>query len=175
VPITVHRLANIGVLEGVRDESDLEDDESGSSDELTARKSIANRGGVNYADVLNQICKETLEKTLTTLNNGIANEANAARRTEWTRKRKAVEAYGAELEGRLFDMSEMLDNNSMLGGKVKKAKKMMMDLRQKVLELRRRRQDLAIRMDAVRRHHHEEETAKMVCHSQSDAMILSNF
>ncbi|KAL4998197.1 hypothetical protein BDV10DRAFT_74597 [Aspergillus recurvatus] len=163
VPVTVHRLANAASLGGEPLESSDEDDASSPND-LTNKQvnKLPSRGGVNPADVLAQICRETLEKTLTTLKTGIENEANATRRAEWTLRRKAVEAFGAELEGRLFDLSEMLDSNFMLSAKVKKAKRNMLDLRARLDHVRREREAVALRMDAVRREHAREEQAGMV-------------
>ncbi|KAL4804770.1 hypothetical protein BDV18DRAFT_161858 [Aspergillus unguis] len=162
VPVTVHRLANAASLGGAPVESASED-EAESPDEIAERQptKLPSRGGVNPADVLAQICRETLEKTLTTLKNGIANEVNTARRAEWTLRRKAVEAFGTELEGRLFDLSEMLDSNFMLSAKVKKAKRNMMDLRSRLDHVRREREAVALKMDAVRREHSKEEHAGM--------------
>jgi hypothetical protein len=142
-------------------DSPVEDGES--ADELATRgkTKLPKRGGVNPADVLSQICRETLEKTLTTLKNGIANETNPARRAEWTRKKKAVEAYETELEGRLFELSEMLDSNFVLSVQLKKAKREMMDLRGRLYQVRKERETVALRMDAVRRKHAEEESARM--------------
>lgn len=157
VPVTVHRLANIEALSAVPDSS-----ESADEAEESTVKDLSGRSGVNAADVLSQICRETLDKTLTTLKNGIANESNQARRAEWTRKRKAVEAFGAELEGRLFEMSEMLDSNFSLSAQLKKAKRKMADMRSRLLHIRRQREEVALRMDEVRRKHTEDENAKMV-------------
>ncbi|KAF4177354.1 hypothetical protein CNMCM8694_003200 [Aspergillus lentulus] len=163
VPVTVHRLVNVASLApgASGPESPVEDGES--ADELSTRgkTKLPKRGGVNPADVLSQICRETLEKTLTTLKNGIANETNPARRAEWTRKKKAVEAYETELEGRLFELSEMLDSNFVLGVQLKKAKREMMDLRGRLYQVRKKREAVALRMDAVRRKHAEEESARM--------------
>jgi len=165
VPVTVHRIANATSLSGAPIEAQsASEDEAGSADEASTKQTgkLPTRGGVNPADVLAQICRETLEKTLTTLKNGIDNEANAARRQEWTLRRKAVEAFGAELEGRLFELSEMLDSNFMLGVKVKKAKRNMMDLRARLDQVRREREGVALRMDAVRREHMIREESRMV-------------
>lgn len=115
--------------------------------------------------MLSQICRETLEKTLATLKTGIANETNATRRAEWTRKRKAVEAFGSELDGRLLDLSEMLDSNFVLGVQLKKSKREMLDLRSQLYDIRKEREDVALQMDAVRAKHMEEENAKSVCSS----------
>lgn len=164
VPVTIHRLANVSAL-GAEDASVGPDEEGDNSgDELFARQKtkLPNRGGVNPADVLGQICRETLEKTLATLKNGIANEANQNKRAEWTRKRKAVEAFGSELDGRLLDLSEMLDSNFVLGVQLKKAKRDMMDLRGHLYRVRKERESVALQMDAVRAKHMEEESAKSV-------------
>ncbi|KAL3494952.1 hypothetical protein BJX62DRAFT_21302 [Aspergillus germanicus] len=164
VPVTVHRIVNATSLGGqpIQDESASGEDAE-APDESASRQmdKLPTRGGVNAADVLAQICRETLEKTLTTLKNGIDNEANAARRQEWTLRRKAVEAFGTELEGRLFELSEMLDSNFMLGVKVKKAKRNMMDLRARLDQVRREREAIALRTDAVRREHMIAEESRM--------------
>lgn len=165
VPVTVHRLANASALGAMYADADGSgDEEEESADELSSRQKtkLPNRGGVNPADVLSQICRETLEKTLTTLKNGIANETNPTRRAEWTRKRKAVEAFSSELDGRLLDLSEMLDSNFVLGVQLKKAKREMMDLRSHLYQVRHERESIALQMDAVRAKHMEEENAKTV-------------
>ncbi|KAH3252655.1 hypothetical protein KXW57_000397 [Aspergillus fumigatus] len=163
VPVTVHRLVNVASLAPGPSGPDSPVEDGDSADELAARgkTKLPRRGGVNPADVLSQICRETLEKTLTTLKNGIANETNPARRAEWTRKKKAVEAYETELEGRLFELSEMLDSNFVLGVQLKKAKREMMDLRGRLYQIRKEREAVALRMDAVRSKHAEEESARM--------------
>lgn len=164
VPVTVHRLANLASLGGIPGSDSDSDGSSESADELSTRQKTKHpsRGGVNQADVLNQICRETLEKTLTTLKNGIANESNATRKAEWTRKKKAVEAFGTELEGRLFEMSEMLDSNFVLGVKLRRAKSEMMEMRSRLYHVRREREAIAVRMDDVRRKFVEEERARIV-------------
>ncbi|KAJ5163078.1 uncharacterized protein N7500_004908 [Penicillium coprophilum] len=161
VPVTVYRLANVNSLGGITSTADGSEDEE-SADELTTHQKakIPNRGGVNPADVLSQICRETLEKTLNTLKDGIANEANATRRAEWSRKRKAVEVFGSELESRLMDLSGILDSNFVLGVQLKKTKREMMDLRNHLYRVRRERENIALQMDSVRSRHIEEEKAK---------------
>lgn len=176
VPITIHRLANVAALDSrTADDSDgasSDEQASGDDEQSLRKKNFPQRGGVNPADVLSQICSETIEKTLARLKIGIENESNQTRRSEWTRKRKAVEAYGAELEGRLFEMSEMLDSNFVLGVKLKKAKREMTDMRNRLLEVRQRRQEVALRMDEVRRKHSAEEEMKMVCPSSSSLDLI---
>ncbi|KAI2709621.1 hypothetical protein CBS147318_9010 [Penicillium roqueforti] len=161
VPVTVYRLANVNSLGGATSTADGSGDEEESADELTTHQKakIPNRGGVNPADVLSQICRETLEKTLNTLKDGIANEQNTTRRAEWSRKRKAVEVFGSELESRLMDLSGILDSNFVLGVQLKKTKREMMDLRSHLYRVRRERENIALQMDAVRSRHIEQEKA----------------
>ncbi|PCH03418.1 Hypothetical protein PENO1_032660 [Penicillium occitanis (nom. inval.)] len=161
VAITVHRLANTHILDHAA--SDPSDDEQDSTDELEAvGKKFPSRNGVNAADVLCQICKEILDKHLTTLDTNIASDAaNQAKRSEYARQRKAIEAYGTQLEGRLFELSELLDSNFSLGVQLKKAKREAAEMRNRLLEVRQQRHEITLRMDAVRRKHGEEENAKM--------------
>jgi chromosome segregation ATPase len=132
-------------------------------DELDTRKTFPRRAGVNAADVLAQICQEIVEKHLTGLANSVANESNQTKRGEAGRQRKAVEAYGSQLQGRLFELSELLESNFALGVKLKKAKRETTEMRNRLLEARRQRHEVALRMDAVRQKHSAEESAKMVC------------
>ena len=172
IPVTIHRLANVATL-GDAGSAGASDGE-GSGDELSTRQKtkLPSRGGVNAADVLSQICRETLEKTVATLSTGIANEGNASRRSEWMHKRKAVEAYGSELEGRLLELSDMLDSNFTLGTQLRRAKREMVDMRGRLYHLRAQREDVALRMDAVRKKHSEEEKANTVSLSLSLSLCL---
>ncbi|KAJ5492778.1 hypothetical protein N7539_001524 [Penicillium diatomitis] len=156
VPVTVHRLVNVGALNA------LDADAEGSPEDglSSAKAKLPTRGGVNAADVLGQICRETLEKTLEKLKAGIENETNAHKRAEWSRKRKAVEEFGSELDSRLMDISEVLESNFVLGMQLKKTKRDVMDLRNYLYQVRKERESIAIQMDAVRAKHMDEEKAQ---------------
>ncbi|CRG90015.1 Zinc finger CCCH domain-containing protein 13 [Talaromyces islandicus] len=154
VAITVHRLADTRAL-------DTNSDASDETDGLDTRKTFPRRAGVNAADVLAQICQEIVDKHLTGLSNSVANESNQAKRSEAGRQRKAVEAYNNQLQERLFELSELLESNFALGVKLKKAKRETTEMRNRLLEVRRQRHEVALRMDAVRQKHSAEESAKM--------------
>ncbi|KAF3480627.1 AT hook domain-containing protein [Arthroderma uncinatum] len=167
VPVLVHRLANTSALHELSDEADStrsspEDGRQPSPNETSSHHpQILSRSGVNAADVLSQICRETLEKTISTLESAIERESNRARQVEWTRKRKAVEAFGSELDGRLFEMSELLDSNFILAMRLKKEKKEVFTLRNQLMDLRKEREEIALRADEVRRRYSADENAKI--------------
>ncbi|EFR04472.1 hypothetical protein MGYG_07480 [Nannizzia gypsea CBS 118893] len=166
VPVRVHRLANTSALQEWSDEETSTRSTPADGRQPSPQNSslhplqIPSRSGVNAADVLSQICRETLEKTLSTLESAIERESNRARQVEWTRKRKAVEAFGAELEGRLFEMSELLDSNYVLAMRLKKEKREVLALRNQLMDIRKEREEIAIQADEVRRRFSADESAK---------------
>ncbi|KAK2845245.1 hypothetical protein FQN49_005914, partial [Arthroderma sp. PD_2] len=166
VPVLVHRLDNTSALHELSGEADsarsspVDGRHPSPNEPPSHHPPILSRSGVNAADVLSQICRETLEKTISTLESAIERESNRARQVEWTRKRKAVEAFGSELEGRLFEMSELLDSNYVLAMRLKKEKKEVLALRNQLMDLRKEREEIAIRADEVRRRFSADESAK---------------
>ncbi|EFE35251.1 uncharacterized protein ARB_06208 [Trichophyton benhamiae CBS 112371] len=166
VPVRVHRLPKISALQ---EWSDAEEStrstpadvrEPASVNPSLRPPQIPSRSGMNAADVLSQICRETLEKTLSTLDSAIERESNRTRQVEWTRKRKVVEAFGTELEGRLFEMSELLDSNYVLAMRLRKEKKEVLALRNQLMDIRKERDEIALQADEVRRRFSADESAK---------------
>ena len=94
IPITVHRLSHVGALVYEDDDQDI----------LAGPAPFPKKTGVNAIDVLSQICREMIAKSIDTLQRGAQNEGQEGRKAEWKRKRKAVEMFGDELDGRLFQM-----------------------------------------------------------------------
>ncbi|KAI9767102.1 MAG: hypothetical protein M1840_005891 [Geoglossum simile] len=115
----------------------------------------SNRSGVNAVDVLSQICRELITGSVEKLQQGAEQEDDNVRLREWKRKRKAIETFGEELEERLFEMTEALDYNHVLTLKLRKANKEKYSLREKLLQVRREREVMALRMDEARRKHEE--------------------
>ncbi|EEP77486.1 predicted protein [Uncinocarpus reesii 1704] len=160
IPVTVHRLCNISALENVSEGSDISDTEQAVPDKAQSRQKHSTRGGINAADVLNQICQETLEKTLSTLQKNIEQESNVGRASEWKRKCKVVQEFGSELENSLFGISELLESNFVLAARVKREKKEMLSLRHQLISLRKEREDVALRIDDVRSKYADDESAR---------------
>ncbi|KAI9768053.1 MAG: hypothetical protein M1839_004213 [Geoglossum umbratile] len=144
VPILVHRLS-----------THHSGDYDGEDAVFNPNPPNSNRAGVNAVDVLSQICRELIAGSVEKLRQGAEQEDDDTRLREWNRKRKAVEAFGEELEERLFDMTEVLDYNYILTVKLRKANKEKFSLRERLLQVRQAREVMALRMDQIRRKHEE--------------------
>jgi len=142
IPITVHRLSRPLPT----------DYSSADEDILAATNPFPTRGGVNAIDVLSQICREMVAKAAETLKLGEIRERGERKRVE-IRKRKAVEMFGEELDARLFQMTEALDNNYALTIRLRQANKEKVAKREELLETKRLREEVAIEMDEVRAKH----------------------
>lgn len=176
VPVTVHRLTTTRPRTGASSSSSQSDDDgatsgSGSDDELTLPSTTASarQPGVNPADVLSQICRETLTNALSTLDESITaergrarapddddnrnnNKAAAARRrvAEWAAKRATVRLFATELDSRLFAVSEILDANAVAGARLRRARKVLGTERARLVEVRRARRKVAEEMEEAR-------------------------
>ena len=153
VPIVVHRL---------RVPAHANDGEESENDEL-AKPKFVRRGGVNAVDVLSQICRELVNKAALLMHRDESQENNDKRRSEWRRKRKVIEAFGEEFDSRCFALTEALDNNYALTIRVRQNNKKKHELREQLLNVRREREKIALKMDAIRVKHEEGMTAAQVC------------
>ena len=87
IPITTHLLSKI-----------LGDDEE---DDLAGPDPFPAKVGVNALDVLGQICREMIAKTMDEAAN---NRQSSGPRAEWRRRRKAIEMFWDELDSEIFQM-----------------------------------------------------------------------
>ena len=94
VPVTVHRISHIHRLNFI----------DGEDDDLAGPPTLPKKSTVNAIDVLSQLCREMIGKTVEDMRKGAENERREERKAEWKRKRKAVQMFGDELDGRLFQM-----------------------------------------------------------------------
>ncbi|EFW15834.1 conserved hypothetical protein [Coccidioides posadasii str. Silveira] len=171
IPVTVHRICNISALEDMlSDKSNVSDDEHSGSHNATRDHKYLNRGGINAADVLSQICQETLEKTISTLQTNIDRELNTTRANEWKRKCKVVQDFRSELENSLFGISELLESNLALAARLKRDKKEVLNLRHRLLSLRKEREEIALRIDNVRNKYADDESERMVQDSLNNSI-----
>ncbi|MCJ1245208.1 hypothetical protein MMC30_002409 [Trapelia coarctata] len=150
IPITVHRLSR----------PQPTDYSSADEDILAAVNPFPKRSGVNAIDVLSQICREMVAKAAETLKLGEAKERGERKKVE-ARKRNAVEMFGEELDERLFQMTEALDNNYALTIRLRQANKEKVAKREELLEIKRLREEVAIEIDEVRaKHEHDTKIAQ---------------
>ncbi|EOD46694.1 putative at hook motif protein [Neofusicoccum parvum UCRNP2] len=110
---------------------------------------------VNAVDILAQITSELTTRMSTALLQQAADvgTADKPRRAELTRRARTVEAFATELADRLFELTEAVDAGEALRARAKAAAKEKVALRAEFLGIRKERDEVALRMDAVRRAH----------------------
>ena len=99
--------------------------------------------------ILSQMTRELLSKTTTSLTSLAS--ANPSQRSVLQRRKKAVEAYGAELETRLIQLSRAVGENEVLRRRVRERGKEERELRRKVAEVEEERERVRVRREEVRR------------------------
>ncbi|KAI1649995.1 uncharacterized protein F4817DRAFT_301495 [Daldinia loculata] len=128
-----------------------EDDTNG--DILNADIPFSNRGGVNVIDVLSQVCDEVVESSLETLHEAAVNAKNSATKKEFRTKLRALEAFKEELRTRLLEHTIALDTMHALKKRVRSVQKDKLTLRTEIMRIRAEREQVALKMDAVRMRH----------------------
>ena len=151
IQVTIHRLSHVHRLNF----------NPTIDDPLSGPGAFPRKKTPNAIDVLAQICREIIGKTLSTVKNSLKTQSgssggNTARQAQLKRKRDAIETYGDELDGRLFQMTVALDHNYALGVKLRSAKRKKDALREEVLDMRRRRGEVEVQIDEVRAKHESE-------------------
>ena len=151
-PILTHRMANMFALPTISEEQEEHAEDDGDHDihSTSLEDKFSQRIAPNAVDVLAQICRETIESVLTKLG-----ESSSEGRVLVQRKRSAIEAFGATLDSRLFDMSAAVEHRLTLEVRAKRARKEKSDLQAQWLEIRRQREEVALKCDEVRRRHDE--------------------
>ncbi|KIW72603.1 hypothetical protein PV04_00785 [Phialophora macrospora] len=145
-PILTHRLTNISRLPTISEQ----DEEVFPSGDISLDSTTA-RSQPNAVDVLAQICRETISNMI----ERVAGSAQTLSKATARNKRTALEAFRKDLDDELFAMSEAVENRTNLEARVRKSKREKAALQSEYLELRREREQIALRCDAVRRQHWE--------------------
>ncbi|KEF51424.1 uncharacterized protein A1O9_12573 [Exophiala aquamarina CBS 119918] len=148
-PILTHRLTNIPTLPTINEENDhqsqIVDDERPTLD------LPAERPQPNVVDVLAQICRETIANLLKNMSQNV----QRSERTPVKIKQAALEAFGEDLDEELFQMSAALENRIDLEARVRKSKREKSSLQAEYIEIRKQREQIALKCDSVRRRHWE--------------------
>ena len=98
------------------------------------------------------MCREVVAKTVDDL--ATSDQTSTAGRK---RKRTALQAFGDDLDSRLFEMSAAVEDRLDLESRSRKVKREKADLQSRWIEVRRQREQVALRCDRVRREHWEDE------------------
>lgn len=150
-PILTHRMTNFGALPTIQEEVGS-DEGADVNDEVNPY--AVDRPAPNAVDVLAQICRESIAKAAEQTD---GNSASSTSRAELRRKRIALEAFGKNLDDRLFEMSAAVENRIALESRVRKINREKADLQARWIEVRRQREQIALRCDQVRRQHWDDE------------------
>lgn len=151
-PIITQRLQGFDTLPTIEEhgESELESEEElARESELRA---ALDRPHPNAVDVLGQYCRETVQSAVDRLKEG-----PASNRSERKRKQAALEAVGQDLNDQFIDMSAAVENRIQLSRRARKAKKTKAELQSRWLEIRRQREDIALKCDEVRQQNWQRE------------------
>ncbi|KAF2501862.1 hypothetical protein BU16DRAFT_211027 [Lophium mytilinum] len=111
--------------------------------------------GVSCGDVLAQITEELLDSRILDLNEKALDIPDSQRNERATLKRKrgAIQNFNSALSDQLLSLREALDTGSALRSRQKDAGKEKIKLRGDFLEIRRQREELALKMDEARAVH----------------------
>ncbi|KAI1809877.1 hypothetical protein GGS20DRAFT_569997 [Poronia punctata] len=131
----------------LRNESDTEEDI------LNAEMPFTDHKSPNVVDVVLQMCEESIEKYLSTLHDEATRAEGAADRKMFRTKLRVLEAFQEELRTRLQAQTIALDNLRTLKKRVRAAQKEKILLRNEILRIRAEREQVALKMDAVRSRH----------------------
>jgi hypothetical protein len=141
----------------------LDEDDPEAEDVLNTEIPFANRGGVNAVDVLAQICEELINRSLHRLHDTFDRAQDASTKKELRVKLRALEAFQEELRTRFLEQTIALDAIFILKKRVREAQKTKLQLRERIMQIRAEREQVALRMDAVRMKHEEDGKEALVC------------
>ncbi|KAF5972631.1 hypothetical protein FBULB1_8653 [Fusarium bulbicola] len=112
--------------------------------------------GVTAVDVFAQACLEVIDGTVAKLFETLQNTEEKDKKKECRIKIRALEAYKEELTSRLLQLSIHLMDWQSLRKRVRLVQREKLSLREEILRLKAEREQVALKMDAVRIKHEED-------------------
>ncbi|KAF5623074.1 hypothetical protein F52700_10387 [Fusarium sp. NRRL 52700] len=112
--------------------------------------------GVTAVDVFAQACLEVIDGTVARLFEALQNTEEKDKKKECRIKIRALEAYKEELTSRLLQLSIHLMDWQSLRKRVRLVQREKLSLREEILRLKAEREQVALKMDAVRIKHEED-------------------
>ena len=154
IPIIVHRMTNRDALPTIREETSHSiNSDNEEEDEVARDRKRPKPSSPNAVDVVAQLCRETIESRLLNL----TDSSTSTSRSTLTHKRNAISTFGSNLDTRLLDLSQTLDSHHTLLARLKQSKRLRSDLQNEWLDLRKQREEIALRSDDIRRRNTEAE------------------
>ncbi|KAI1034693.1 hypothetical protein LB504_004515 [Fusarium proliferatum] len=146
IEITVQRFVNVKkFINGDDDEED----------QLAADLPFTTTG-VTAVDVFAQACLEVIDGTVAKLLETLQSTEEKDKKKECRIKIRALEAYKEELTSRLLQLSIHLMDWQSLRKRVRLVQREKLSLREEILRLKAEREQVALKMDAVRIKHEED-------------------
>lgn len=128
-------------------------DNDADEDVLNAEIPFTDHKSPNVIDVVLQMCEESLEKYLSALHEEASQADGQASRRIYRIKLRTVEAFQEELRTQLQTQTIALDNLRTLKKRVRAAQKEKLTLRNEILRIRAEREQVGLKLDAVRMRH----------------------
>ncbi|CAI6090411.1 unnamed protein product [Clonostachys chloroleuca] len=147
IEVTVQRFVNF------RKRRRNDDEEADDIDPLQLDIPFANSSRENAVDVFAQVCEEVIGNTLSQFEQHAQNAPDVAKKKEFRIKIRAVEAYREVLKSRLLQHAIHLNHWHSLRKRVRQTQKEKLALREEILRIKGEREQVALRMDAVRAKH----------------------
>lgn len=141
----------------------LDEDDPEAEDILNTEIPFASRSGVNAVDVLAQVCEELINNGHHKLQDTFDQAQGAVTKKELRVKLRALEAFQEEMRTRFLEQTIALDALYALRKRVREAQKSKVHLRERIIQIRAEREQVALRMDAVRTKHEEDGKEALVC------------
>lgn len=128
-------------------------DNDPDEDALNAEIPFTDHKSPNVIDVVLQMCEESVEKYLSALHEEAGEADGPASRKIYRIKLRTVEAFQEELRTQLQTQTIALDNLRTLKKRVRAAQKEKISLRNEILRIRAEREQVGLKLDAVRMRH----------------------
>ncbi|KAH0492370.1 hypothetical protein TgHK011_007328 [Trichoderma gracile] len=160
IEITVQRFVNL------KKRGKEDDDE----DPLQSEMAFVNHGGESVIDVFAQVCDEVISSTLEKFQEVASGAEDAAKKKEYRIKMRAIEAYREELKSRFLQHAIHLNHWHSLRKRVRHVQKERMALREEIMRIKAEREQVALRMDAIRIQHEADARESKYCLDASSLM-----
>ncbi|KAK1247334.1 hypothetical protein MKX07_002243 [Trichoderma sp. CBMAI-0711] len=160
IEITVQRFVNL------KKRGNEADDE----DPLQSEMAFVNHGGESVIDVFAQVCDEVISSTLEQFQEAASGAEDAAKKKEYRIKMRAIEAYREELKSRFLQHAIHLNHWHSLRKRVRHVQKERMALRDEIIRIKAEREQVALRMDAIRMQHEADARESKYCLDASSLM-----